>query len=107
MKLAAYHQEGNIYIEVIVDGRGIDRAKIREKSESTGLVRQGEEISDALLLSFLLIPGFLTPEKVGDLSVAQIIIAAVKEARGRSAVIKMKTVSETVKTQMKICGILR
>lgn len=42
-----------------------------------------------------------------DLSVAQVIIAAVKEARARSAVIKMKAVSETVKTQMKICGILR
>lgn len=68
MKLTAYHQEGNIYIEVIDDGRGIDRVKIREKLESMGLVRPGEEINDVRLLSFLLMPGFSTAEKVGDLS---------------------------------------
>lgn len=68
LKLTAYHQEGNIYIEVIDDGRGIDRVKIREKLESMGLVRPGEEINDVRLLSFLLMPGFSTAEKVGDLS---------------------------------------
>ncbi len=64
----AYHQEGNVFIEVSDDGRGMDTARIRRKAESLGMIRPGEEVSGTRLLSFLFLPGFSTAEKVGDLS---------------------------------------
>ncbi|HDP80844.1 MAG TPA: chemotaxis protein CheA [Spirochaetes bacterium] len=66
--LRAYHQEGNVYIEVRDDGRGIDRSAIRAKAESLGLLKPGEEAGDGRLFGFLFMPGFSTAEKVGDLS---------------------------------------
>ena len=68
IRLKAYHQEGNIFIEVHDDGRGIDRAKVKRKAESMGLVKSSDELSDEKLLSFLFMPGFSTAEKVGNLS---------------------------------------
>lgn len=66
--LKAYHQEGNIFIEIIDDGMGINKTRIREIAEQKGLLRPGEEISDSRLYSFLFLPGFSTAEKVGDFS---------------------------------------
>jgi two-component system chemotaxis sensor kinase CheA len=66
--IRAYHQEGSVFIEVSDDGRGMDKARIRRKAESLGIVKPGEEVSDGRLLSFLFLPGFSTAEKVGDLS---------------------------------------
>src|SRR5208337_3429154 len=68
VRLNAYHQEGNVYIEVTDDGRGLDRARIREEAVSRGLLSQGEEAPDDTLYSFLFIPGFTTSEEAGDLS---------------------------------------
>lgn len=66
--LRAYHQEGNVYIEIIDDGRGISLEKVRKKAEKLGLVKPDDEISRERLLNFLFHPGFSTAEKVGDLS---------------------------------------
>ena len=66
--LRAYHQEGNIYIEIIDDGKGINRQKLREKAENLGMVKPGEEIPDHRLLAFIFTPGFSTAENVGELS---------------------------------------
>ncbi len=64
--LRAYHQEGNVFIEVVDDGRGVDRGKLRVRAEQMGLLKQGEEASEAKLLSYLFLPGFSTAEKVGE-----------------------------------------
>ncbi len=66
--LKAYHQEGNVYIEIIDDGKGISVARVREKAESLGMIKTDDEISKDKLLSLLFHPGFSTAEKVGDLS---------------------------------------
>jgi two-component system chemotaxis sensor kinase CheA len=68
IKLRAYHQEGSVFIEVIDDGRGIDRKKILEKAIKRELVTPDEEIHDSKLLSFIFLPGFSTATAVGDLS---------------------------------------
>jgi len=68
VRLNAYHQEGNVYIEVTDDGRGLDRERIREEAVSRGLLSQGEEAPDDTLYSFLFIPGFTTSKEAGDLS---------------------------------------
>ena len=68
IRLNAYHQEGNVFIEVTDDGRGLDREKIRNKAVSLGLLKQGEEASDDALYSFLFAPGFHHRRSAGDLS---------------------------------------
>jgi anti-anti-sigma regulatory factor len=42
-----------------------------------------------------------------DLSIAQVLIAAGKEARARSKSLRMRGVSETVRRQLAICGLSR
>jgi two-component system chemotaxis sensor kinase CheA len=66
--LNAYHQEGNVYIEVSDDGAGIDVDRVRRKAVAQGLIKSNEELSDEKLVSLIFMPGFSTAEKVTDLS---------------------------------------
>jgi len=68
VKLNAYHQEGNVFIEVIDDGKGLDYARIAEKAVKLGFIRLDEEVTQERLADFIFMPGFSTAEKVGDLS---------------------------------------
>ena len=68
LTLRAYHQEGNVYIEVIDDGRGINLEKVRSKAVSLGMIREEDEVSREKLISFLFAPGFSTADRVDDLS---------------------------------------
>lgn len=68
IRIDAYHQEGNVYIEISDDGRGIDVLKVRHKAENMGLIKPGEELTRDKILSYLFMPGFSTSDKVGDLS---------------------------------------
>ncbi len=66
--LKAYHQEGNIFIDIIDDGKGINLAKVRDKAVSLGIIGADEEVSKDKLISFLFHPGFSTADQVGNLS---------------------------------------
>lgn len=66
--LRAYHQEGNVFIEVIDDGRGINYARVRDRAITLGLLRDEDETSKERLMSFLFHPGFSTADRVDDLS---------------------------------------
>jgi two-component system, chemotaxis family, sensor kinase CheA len=66
--LRAYHQEGNVYIEVIDDGRGVNLSKVRSRAVEKGLIKEDEETSKEKLLSYLFHPGFSTADRVDDLS---------------------------------------
>ena len=68
LKLNAYHQEGNIYIEVKDDGRGLDPEKLRKKAIDLKLIKPDEEISETRLFNMIFMPGFSTAKEVGDLS---------------------------------------
>ena len=66
--LKAYHQEGNVFIDVIDDGRGVDLEKVRRKAVMLGIIQEDEDVSRERLLAFLLKPGFSTAESSGVLS---------------------------------------
>ncbi|MFA5519953.1 MAG: chemotaxis protein CheA, partial [Spirochaetota bacterium] len=66
--LKAYHQEGNVYIDIIDDGRGVNVEKVKNKALSLGLISSEDEIPREKLLAFLFNPGFTTSECVGELS---------------------------------------
>jgi two-component system chemotaxis sensor kinase CheA len=64
----AYHQGGNIIIEVIDDGAGLDPDKIFEKAMEKGLVAEGEKLSLAQSQDLIFQPGFSTAVTVSDVS---------------------------------------
>jgi two-component system chemotaxis sensor kinase CheA len=68
IKLAAYHNGGQIIIEISDDGRGLDREKILSKAQKNGLVEVGTHLSDSEVFNLIFEPGFSTAEKVTDIS---------------------------------------
>ena len=68
ISLSAYHQSGNIYVEVRDDGRGIDYEKVIETARSKGLVAADTEIEPDAAWHLLFQPGFSTAAVVSDIS---------------------------------------
>ncbi len=66
--LSAYHKGGNVYIELIDDGKGIDRDKIFAKGVERGMVQPGQEMTDAEVFGLIFEAGFSTAAKVTDVS---------------------------------------
>ena len=68
LHLNAYHQGGNIVIEIKDDGAGLNRDKIMAKAIERGLVNAGESISDERVNDLIFMPGFSTADQVSDVS---------------------------------------
>ena len=68
--LRAYHEGGQVNIEISDDGAGIDPQVIKEKAVSKGLLRpeQAERLSEREAVNLLFLPGFSTAEKVTSIS---------------------------------------
>jgi two-component system chemotaxis sensor kinase CheA len=66
--LRAYHEGGNVLIEVSDDGKGLDRERIRAKAVSQGLVRDDAELTDDEMYGLIFAPGFSTATVVSDVS---------------------------------------
>ncbi|ADK86072.1 putative CheA signal transduction histidine kinase [Desulfarculus baarsii DSM 2075] len=66
--LRAYQQEGRIIIEVIDDGRGIDREAVLAKAIERGLAAPGVSLSDAEVFGFMFQAGFSTAKQVTEVS---------------------------------------
>ncbi|MEC5318459.1 chemotaxis protein CheA [Brenneria populi subsp. brevivirga] len=67
LTLSAEHQGGNICIEVVDDGAGLNREKILAKALSQGLA-VSDSMSDEEVGMLIFAPGFSTAEKVTDVS---------------------------------------
>lgn len=68
MSLNAFHQGGNIVIEVADDGGGIDPNIIYRKAVDKGLIKDGTDIPRDQILSLIMEPGFSTAEVISDVS---------------------------------------
>lgn len=70
VRLAAYHQENHIYIEVSDDGRGIDPEKVKRSALAKGVIseEQAKQLQGSEALDLLFLPGFSTSERVTDVS---------------------------------------
>ena len=68
--LRAYHEGGQVNIEIIDDGRGIDPEKIRNKAVERGLLSfdQAKNLSDRDAINMIFRAGFSTAEKVTNIS---------------------------------------
>ncbi|MEW6563001.1 MAG: chemotaxis protein CheW [Pseudomonadota bacterium] len=65
--LNAYHQGGNIVIEVLDDGGGLNRQRILNKATERGLAVR-EDMPDSEVWQLIFEPGFSTAEVVTDVS---------------------------------------
>jgi two-component system, chemotaxis family, sensor kinase CheA len=68
IELSAYHQGGNIVIEIKDDGAGLNKAKILEKARQNGLISQDDRLSDDQIYDLIFRPGFSTADVVSDVS---------------------------------------
>lgn len=68
LNLRAFHQGGNIVVEIEDDGAGLDRDRIFTKAVERGLIAPDATLSDEEVFSFIFAAGFSTAEKVTDLS---------------------------------------
>ena len=68
IRLSATHQSGRIVISVSDDGRGINRAKVRERAIERGIVHSDAVLSDEEIDQLIFAPGFSTAEVVSSIS---------------------------------------
>lgn len=69
IRLSARHEEGEVWVTVEDDGRGLNREKILEKAISKGLIEgDGSGVSDKVIYNMIFAPGFSTAAKVTDIS---------------------------------------
>ncbi|HOV76550.1 MAG TPA: chemotaxis protein CheA [Sedimentisphaerales bacterium] len=68
VELRAFHQAGNIVIELQDDGKGLDKEKIVKKAVDQGLVEPGQELSDEEAFKLIFHPGLSTAEKITSIS---------------------------------------
>lgn len=66
--LRAYHQGGNIVIEISDDGKGLNRQAILRKAIERGMVSADAALSDSEILDLIFQPGFSTAAAVTDVS---------------------------------------
>jgi len=66
--LKAYHQSGNIVIEVGDDGAGLNRTKILSKAKERNLPGVHDQMTDAEVWLLIFEPGFSTADQITEVS---------------------------------------
>ncbi len=68
--LKARSESGNVVIDIIDDGKGIDPERIRSKAIEKKLItlEEAKKLSDKNIISYIFAPGFSTAEKVTNIS---------------------------------------
>ncbi|MHB8482933.1 MAG: chemotaxis protein CheA [Nitrospiria bacterium] len=66
--LKAFHDSGNVIIQLIDDGAGFNRKRIIEKALSKGFITESRKLTHEEIYAFTFMPGFSTVENVTDLS---------------------------------------
>jgi two-component system chemotaxis sensor kinase CheA len=68
LHLNAFHQGGNIIIEITDDGAGLNEEKIKNKAIERGLISASEELSTDKIHELIFQPGFSTADTITDVS---------------------------------------
>lgn len=68
VELKAFHAGGNIQIQIIDDGRGLNPDKLIKKAVEKGILQEGQRISDNEAYHLIFAPGFSTAAVVTDIS---------------------------------------
>ncbi len=70
LKLRAFHEGGQVNIEISDDGAGLNGERIRQKAVERGLIpaQRATHMSDRDVFNMIFLPGFSTAEKVTNVS---------------------------------------
>jgi two-component system chemotaxis sensor kinase CheA len=68
IELRAFHEGGNIHVEIRDDGRGLNRDAIWNKALEKGLVQPDERLSESEIFNLIFLPGFSTAKVVTEVS---------------------------------------
>lgn len=68
IELKAFHQGGNIAIQISDDGNGLPRARIIKKAVEAGIIEAGTELSEQDIFKLIFSPGLSTADSVTDVS---------------------------------------
>jgi two-component system chemotaxis sensor kinase CheA len=68
VKLSAFHSAGNVVVQIIDDGKGLDRNVILAKALEKGMITDGSTPCDRDVCNLILEPGFSTAEVITDVS---------------------------------------
>lgn len=66
--LNAFHQGGNIVIQIIDDGAGLNQERILSKAIENGIVDENDQLSDDQIHDLIFKPGFSTAAEITDIS---------------------------------------
>ena len=90
VELRAMHRAGHIQIEIVDDGRGMNRKAILAKAVERGIVSATATLTDSEVYNLIFEPGFSTAEKVTDISGRGVGMDVVKKQiqklRGRTEI---------------------
>ncbi len=85
--LRAFHSAGNVVIQLVDDGKGLDRQKILAKAVERGMMDADKTLADSEAFMLIFQPGFSTADKVTDVSGRGVGMDVVRKAidslRGR------------------------
>jgi two-component system, chemotaxis family, sensor kinase CheA len=97
--LRAYHQAGNIVVEISDNGRGLNKAKILKKAIERGIVPAGKELSEQEIFKLIFAAGLSTADKVTDVSGRgvgmDVVLRNVESLRGRIDIASTEGVGST------------
>lgn len=68
LELRAFHQAGNIVIEISDDGKGLDKERIVAKAIEKGIIEKDQELSEDEIFKMIFHAGFSTAQKVTSVS---------------------------------------
>lgn len=68
VRLSAMHRSGRIVIEIVDDGAGINRPKVKEIAIGKGLIAPDASLTDEEVDNLIFLPGFSTASTVSNIS---------------------------------------
>ncbi len=68
VSLTAFHEDGQVVVEIAEDGRGMDASILIAKAIEKGVLEEGAEISEAEAYMLIFAPGFSTAAQVTAIS---------------------------------------
>lgn len=92
VKMAAFHQGGNILIQITDDGAGINVDRVKQKAIEKGVIDADSTHSDEEIIDLIFHPGFSTADVISDVSGRGVGMDVVRRnIRGLGGSVEVKT----------------
>ena len=86
LKISAFYEGANVFIQIQDDGKGLDLKKIKKAAIAKGIINANDQLTDQEIMNLIFQPGFSTHEKATKLSGRgvgmDVVLNKLKELRG-------------------------